>query len=212
MVIHYHLKGLAMLSHNNAKVLLHNELKLRYREFFESRLANEFIQNPAVFTAVGKMSDAILHLMNTHKDCVMKTLSAEKKINDGLYGKTYFGRLTTTATCPDDMYRDICNTLKQPGTQFAEVMQVHNIFIHRIYKSILKKENKLSELKLLEESFLRKSIDSSREEQKSFSQASTQPGVCKNPVFMRMFKQHSHSHIRGMDRFFPDPTSAYAKN
>src|SRR5438552_2961945 len=68
------------------------ELKTRYKEFFESKLALALLQHSELFPSVKKISAAIIKLIKANRDAVLIQIETNNNIKKELYDLTFFGR------------------------------------------------------------------------------------------------------------------------
>jgi hypothetical protein len=172
---------------------LHQELKLRYREFFESKLAVAIIGNTEQPASIQQLSAAILELINTNPQTILERIAAEPKILDELC-EPYFG------SC----YHE--GALKTPAEILATLTQVLNS------DHLPVKADKTSLVSaLFPPALFSKESRSRIPAQEQEIKATQQLGICRNPVFQKMVGLAKKSSLRAMERFKPDYQSSFFK-
>jgi hypothetical protein len=191
---------------------MHNELKLHYREFFESRLAVFLLGKTELFSAVKKISRTILNYMDSYKQKILKQLFMDSKIRKELYEASYFGHLPhdeSVALLPEKIVADIQATLQDEHAPLSQIMQIHSIFVYRLY-DYLEEANQKQELAkkyFTEEEYPKHG--QSRVEREEKVPLTTQLGISNHPVFKKLTGQDYKPHARAVDRFVPNVSSAY---
>lgn len=185
---------------NARKKPLHEELKRCYKEYFESKLAITLLKNKECLSAVNKVSKTIVSLLRLHKDIVLKQLLENKKIIEELFGVSYYGRLVSdVVNNPHQITEMLILLLENENSNLSQVMQVHAIFIYRIYPFI-------SDSPKEKESTSR---EKSRIEIHKPVKLSKQLGIMHNKVFCKMIGDDKFEHVRAIDRFVPDCKSHF---
>ncbi|HEX4044990.1 MAG TPA: hypothetical protein VHZ76_04920 [Gammaproteobacteria bacterium] len=192
---------------------LHNELQLKYREFFESKLAVFLLDYASHFLSVKKISTAIVNLMETNKSIVINTIMKDSKIiaelREPYFGSCYDKKQTVSA---EQVFEKILSILKE-GSQLKNIMQIHCIFIHRIYDQIEKKPEKAALVsQIFPLSLFSKENRSRIEKKEEEIKETTQLGITHHRVFSKMLRQSDKNHIRALDRFQPDDGSDFFKS
>jgi hypothetical protein len=190
---------------------LHEELHLRYREFFESRLAVFLLGKTELFSAVRKISGAILNFINGNKQKILKQLFVDSKIRQELYGENYFGHLVhdvNAVPLPDKILADMQTTLQDENASLSQVMQIHSIFVYRLYDHVQEKNQRLA---VMQKYFMDDAdvghVDRVESEEKV--SLTTQFGISRHPVFKKLIGQDTTSHLRAVDRFLPNVESPH---
>lgn len=202
---------------------MHGDLKTRYREFFESKLALEVLNHPDVVPAVAKVSARIISLMVLYRAEIIEIIGAEHKIKEELYGNSFFGRLERPQEHAREIYEDIVSTLMSKQAQMSQLLQIHCIFVYRIFENLLKKEIYLErnahvkqEKEKLILSVFPKTLFSSKNRariEKSDPQVSSELGIAHNKVFKKMLGQtESYTWQKAIGKFSVDKESEYFQN
>src|SRR3990167_2484141 len=134
---------------------LHNELQIRHREFFESKLAIDLLKHNKQFSSVNKISSAIVKLIESNKKAVMDLITSNPNIITELR-EPYFGS---------------CYDSKQE-TNPAEVLEI--------------KEDNIK--------------------------STTQLGISRHPVFIKMLEKSDKNHTRAMEKYTPDYKTTFFKS
>lgn len=192
---------------------LHNELQLRYREFFESKLAIDLLKHTIKFSSVNKVSSAILKLIEANKMTV-KNLMISNPIIVAELREPYFGSCydSLQEPTPTEVLEKICASLKDENTDLSQVMQLHCIFIYRIYDHLeIRTEKKESISKLLPSSLFNKENRSRVEIKAESIKSTTQLGISRHPVFAKMLGKSAKNHKRAMEKYTPDYNAPFFK-
>jgi hypothetical protein len=194
---------------------MHNELKLRYREFFESRLAVFLLGKTELFSAVRKISLSILNYMESYKQKILKQLFIDSKIRKELYEVSYFGHLPhdeSVALLPEKIVADIKATLQDEHAPLSQVMQIHSIFVYRLYDHLAEANHKQEVAKkYFTEDECTEEQGCNRLEREEKVPFTTQLGISKHPVFKKLTGQDQKPHARAIDRFLPKVSSVYCQ-
>ncbi len=201
------------LSQISVKNELHHEIKTQYREFFESRLAISLLDQPEIFLSVKKISAAIIEFINLHPEIVLAQISSNIKIREELFNENYFGRLNSVGlnsfSSANLILNNILKVLSSADAPLDQVMQLHAIFIHRIYDYLPGKIAKSAWTNVLFSDELFHKNNRGRSELEKIPKLTTQLGVCHSPVFKKMIKQGNAQHHRAIDRFSPEKNSSF---
>lgn len=119
------------------KITLH-QLRVEFSAYTQSKAAIAILQNRDLHKPVHKVSAQISQLLQINQQQVVTLLaedkaSTEKKITNELYDECMFGRMKITNGI--STYEQIIAALDPTNTTttIATVLQIHAIFIHRIY-------------------------------------------------------------------------------
>lgn len=204
-----------MKSHikNNKYNNLYQEMKICYREYFESKLAVLLLKHHDCFPSLHKMSHVIFDLLTKNKDSMIQEISQNYFIRCEL-SQPYFGYCfekeeNVTAT---EIFKKICSVLRDKSSDISKVMQIHIVFNHRLYDSIGKKQQRKELLDQIHEHNLFKKQNRSRLEIKTNNiTLSNQAGISRHTVFTKMLGQTS-LHLRAMDKFILDRETSFFKS
>lgn len=183
-----------------------HELKLRYREFFESKFAIDILQSGEVFLSVTKISHEIARLMRANQSVIIASIKQNEQILKELC-EPYFGSLFPRAASvsSDAIFDTMLAVLDHHQPDLSQVMQLHCLFIHRLYPALDgKKETAAWQAKLHPASFFspeqraREAVTTA-----DIPPATTQLGISKQKVFSKMLGQSALPHQRGIDKFKP---------
>ena len=121
-----------------------HQLRVEFSAYTQSKAAIAVLRNRDLHQAVHKVSAQISQLLQINQQQVITLLaqdeaSTEKKITKELYGECMFGRMKRTNGI--STYERICAALDPTNTTttLATVLQIHAIFIHRIYDHLTTK-------------------------------------------------------------------------
>lgn len=192
---------------------LHKELQIRYREFFESQLAIHLLKHSEYFPAVKKISAAITEFMITNKSIVLNVIKDNPKIIMELR-EPYFGSCFEDGeiVSAETAYEKILATLNDEQADLDKIMEIHCMFIQRIYDCLEQKAEKADFVHTLFPSSLFNADSRSRIEKKGDIQATTQLGITKHPVFSKMLEKHPKKHLRALDKYEPNPSALFFKS
>jgi hypothetical protein len=193
---------------------LHHDLQSRYREFFESKLAVLLLDKTELFAAVRKISTAILNFMNDNKQKIVKQLFMEPKILHELYDTRYFGHLshdTDTVPLPEKIASDMQMVLQDEQAPLSQVMQIHSIFVYRLYDHVQEKNRREEVAKQYFPEAQHSSGHSDRVEREDKVSLTKQFGISRHPVFKKLIGEDKVVHARAVDRFVPNMASSYCQ-
>ena len=200
-----------MTSHT-LKTELHQELKLRYNEFFESQLAVTIVEKKSDAKSIAKISAAIIDLLEAHADKVKAIIEIKpeilKELSEPYYGASFASgdRPTTEA-----IYKKMLEVLRD-ATSLKQMMQIYGVFIHRIYDALVTHPQKPAIVKKLFANSLFSTENRSRSEHKVADvKVTQQQGICLNPVFAKKVSVSDSSHSRALDRYQLNPNSLFSK-
>ncbi|OGT62348.1 MAG: hypothetical protein A3E85_03825 [Gammaproteobacteria bacterium RIFCSPHIGHO2_12_FULL_45_12] len=193
---------------------LHNELQIRHREFFESKLAIDLLKHNKQFSSVNKISSAIVKLIESNKKAVMDLITSNPNIITELR-EPYFGSCydSKQETNPAEVLEKICSILNNENADVRNAMQIHCIFIHRIYDHLEKRSEKTEFVSKLFPSSLFSKENRSRVEIKEDNiKSTTQLGISRHPVFIKMLEKSDKNHTRAMEKYTPDYKTTFFKS
>ncbi|OGT48086.1 MAG: hypothetical protein A3E82_06960 [Gammaproteobacteria bacterium RIFCSPHIGHO2_12_FULL_38_11] len=201
------------ITHKELLGTVHHDLKARYREFFESKLATSLLQQLNYFLSVEKITASIINLINKNKTSLLETMTHNSKIIDELR-EPYFGSLykANELPSPEQVLKDMLLILNNKKSDPNIVMQIHCIFSYRIYNTLgIKIE--LSKSESLKNTLLPDSLFNSTNRKRVEKEAkpTNQLGFAQNPVFSKMIGQSEKIHFRAIDRFQPQNSSNFFK-
>ncbi len=193
---------------------LHNELKIRYREFFESKWAIHLSKQAKEFSSVSKISSAIVKLIESNKKTVINLIANDHKmiaeLREPYFGSCYDSKQEVTA---EEVFEKILLILKNETPDLSNVMQIHCIFIHRIYDHLEKKSEKPELVSKLYPGYLFSKENRHRvEEKKEKMKLTTQLGISRHRVFNRMLEHASKKHQRAIEKFVPNYQANFFKS
>jgi hypothetical protein len=182
---------------------LHNELQIRYKEFFESRFAIELLKSSEKFPSINQISKAIINFIESHKKTVLALIQNNSKITAELkepyFGSCYGSREEVT---PQEVLEKICSTLTDPNADLSTVIQMHCIFVHRIYDHLEKKNEKAALFtQIFSNALFNKENRGRIEINGGNAKPTTQLGISKHPVFTKQLPQSDRGHARAIDRY-----------
>ena len=186
------------------------ELTLRYREFFESRLAVELLHSTEPFSSVQSVSENIMTFMTANKRQVEALIRDNPSIISELREPYFGGLYTATAEVNETaVFDDILRVLNDHQADLSCVMQLHCLFIHRIYRPLTDD----AALSALHESLHPAEFFSADNRARQIGDhlpiATQQWGFAKNKVYAMKLGHSAPLHVRGVDKFTPVKESAY---
>lgn len=193
---------------------LHHELQRKYREFFESELAITLLENSQQFHAVRMVSSAIVRLMALNESAVMELIARDARISEELkepnFGSCYHCKQEPTAA---EVFKKMCSILQEEHADISAVMQIHGIFIYRIYPHLDKRSEKEELTSVLFTSSLFDKENRNRTEIEAEKvKSTTLLGISNHPVFSRKLKKSSKHHLRALEKYAPDYNSGFFKS
>ena len=184
---------------------LHGELELRNRELFESQLAVHLIQHMDYFPSVKKISSIIVPLMLSNSDRLISIIKTNPKILQELSEPYFGGFFAENQQVPaHEIFETMISTLKDDEADMSKIMEIHCIFIHRMYDHIETKKDKKEFAKLLFPEDLFNDRSRSRILRSTEITTTSQLGIAKHPVFIKRLQQSETRHARALDKFMPD--------
>jgi hypothetical protein len=209
------------LSDNND---IHEEVKQVHREYLESRLAQEVLQKANIFQSIKKISNNMLTLLEHNHSTVLQLIMSNPKIQDELLNKIYFGHLnlvvleqTDNVEKAEQLLALIKQTLIDVDTDLTKVMQIHGVFIYRIYLMLPNKNLPNDEvdtftkyfdaLKFFPDNLFDQSMRG-RVTLDMEVAPSTKLGISRHGTRSKMLCD-GNSHLRAIDRFFINQNSSF---
>lgn len=194
------------------------ELEDEQRRYFESKLADTFIRQPGSISSIRKISLAIVALIQRNLYMVISQIGTNLQIKNEIYDKNYYGHLETDnkdSATPQNICHQIINVLENPAAKLNQVINIHAIFIHRIFDHLPNKSitltneainSKKAELcSLLFPDFLFKQRN--RKEIRKDLSLRTTPGINRNRFFQNKLKK-TEEHSPALYRFVLTEQSA----
>lgn len=207
------------INHDNN---IHREIKQVHREYLESKMAQEVLHNADVFLSVKKLSNNVLTLIEHNHEAVLLTIRDNKNIQNELLNEIYFGRLNVdyvdennVANIAEQLLNAIKQVLTAEKMDLAKIMQIHSVFIYRIYLALPNKKmsddntfNKYAEALTLFPKDLFEYSNRGRIMSERETVLSTKLGISRHSTRYKMLSD-SISHIRAIDRFLVQPNSLF---
>lgn len=186
---------------------LKSELNIRYNEYFESKFALQLLENKAALEAVNKASKLIYQYLLQHKSTVICLIEEKPEILHELSDSAFYGRLKFDEITPEHVYAKICHVLNDADTSLAVIMQVHSVFIYRIFQLTIEESKKILQVDVL-------FSDRGRKEKTDGALYSNKVGICRNRFFCNMTNKgySTDKHARALDKFINDDSSLYYLN
>lgn len=190
-----------------------NELQTRHKEFFESQLATHLLKHPEYFPSVGKISEKITRLMERHKNKVIDIIKQTPKITEELQ-EPYFGASlgSEQPITAQTVYENILAVLSGQHRDLSNVIQVHCIFIHRIYDHLEQPAHKADLVNTLFPLSLFNNEYRGRKEKPSKPSTTHAQGITQNSFFSKKIEAHEKAHLRALDKFEPNQDSNFTKS
>ncbi len=191
---------------------VHSELNTRFNEFTESRLAILLLNHLDHFDSVRRVSASIVKLLSENEKAVVKVIDVTPAILRELK-HPYFGacwhqdaNITT-----NDIFTKMLEILSDNNRDYSAVMQVHCIFIHRIFDHL--KPDARTELcqRIFPDTLITETKSSRREYKEKTVLATRQLGISRHPVFARMLGKSAQVHVRALDRFSINTDTSFFK-
>lgn len=195
------------------------QLRISFREHFESTLAINLIKSDAVTNTVTLVSQIVAQLLSKNKSEVMNQISSNPKINHELFGNEYFGHLKMNngaLLSTEQTYELMLHTLISKSSPIIHTMHIHCIFIHRIYDKLSDKIltnragiHKEAWAKLISTDTLFK--DRGRIQLMTQPQLTSKVGINRNSFFSNKINIEMGTHIAAIDKFTPDLNADFVK-
>lgn len=203
--------GLRFEMHGKLRLrFMHEELRLRYKEYLESKLAVTFLSHPAYFNSVKKVSIAIVQLISANKEIVLNAIKSNPEILAELR-TPYFGSIydETEYVSSSKALKKILSVLLSENASLDKVMQIHCIFTHRIFKLLPNEKNSSGFADKLCTSTLFSAR--CRVIKLETPEATRKLGIANHLVFSKMLGEHEKKHLRALDKFTPDYSTTFFK-
>ncbi len=186
------------------KTKLQNELNIRRKEYFESKLALTACFKTKKYQGVTLTSKAICKEIEKDKVEVFFILLGNKTIKKELYHPDFFGSLSSSKEDEWEIVHDILNVLKNDNSKLEEIIHLHSIFFRYIY-------NELTENKLLNKKItgLKKDADRGRVVKNFNPQPSTRLGISRHSFFNAKIGRTQRAHLCGLEEYEPDLRSKF---
>lgn len=192
---------------------LHQELRIRYREFFESTFAVALLSHPEQFPSVKKISKAILTFITAHEEKVIERITKDPTISIALH-EPYFGACydSKEEVRPTQIVEKMLTILKDEDADLKEILQIQGVFIHKIYDYLERKAEK-SDLvsNIFPDSFFNPMIRNRIEINKNALKTTRQLGISRHKVFEKMVGNSNRPHTCARDKFTLNPQSYFFK-
>lgn len=191
-----------------------NELSLRYREYLESKLAVELLKHNNHYASIAKISSAILKFIESNKQKVEVIIGSNPSIAKELT-EPYYGAIfkNSDVLSPEEILSAIIDVLKNEKSEIKMLMQIHAVFIHRIYDAL---EQKPEKLKLVDKIFPKElfagAVRGRSEVSNKVISPTQQQGISRLSIFNKRIESSSSVHIRAIDRFALDPSAPFVKS
>lgn len=191
---------------------IHNELQLRFREYAESYLAQMILKNPElVAPAVNKITASILKIISTYETEVKHILATSEDISKYLYGVVFFGHLDKKT----NPFNDIISILTSSDNPLIHIMQIHNIFIQKIYDllPIASEKTNKSQKQMLVATLFPGSLFNDRgriDHGECKLKETNVNGITKTNIFSKNLMS-TQKHYSSTRRFDPDERSEFYK-
>lgn len=194
-------QGLMWL-HTQEKTKIHKQLNLRYKEYFESIIATGLLKEPMLFSSVKKVSTAIIRMMDNNKIQVISLIAKTPRIivelKEPFFGSCYHESVEVSA---EEVFNKMHSMLSN-ADNLSTVMQIHCIFVHRIYDHL---ETNSLKADFVSKIFPDSLFNSECRGRKEICPAKTNPthqlGIARHSVFAGMVGVSEKKHLRAIDRF-----------
>ncbi|KTD53692.1 hypothetical protein Lsan_4102 [Legionella santicrucis] len=196
-----------------------HELKTKYHEYFESKLAGFLIKNAQNFYSMQKISKAILLLLNENKSDVIKAIDELKVIKKELYEVSFYGHLSggNKLTAPD-IFAQIIKVLSDEYSDFSSIMLIHSVFNHHIFDQLSKQSMNESEeafkqrkVQISKKIYAGDTFKNRRNEIEIKHETTTHVGINKNKAFSNRVKDKTTEHEKAMYKMVPILSSGFFK-
>lgn len=196
------------------KSALHHELRLRYREFFESKLAVELLKNSNLFQSVRLISEQILKLIENNINKILQIFEDNPTIlvelREPYFGSCYDGNQDVT---PHQLLEKIRHILADDKAELKTIMQIHSIFVYRVYDILEKNSEKPKWVSQIFTDILFNKDNRVRTERKKEDVKSTmQLGISRSPVFCKKLGLSDKNHISALEKFKFDSNACFFKS
>ncbi len=179
------------------KSTLHNELTLRYREYFESKLAITLLHNSITLPVVNKISQAIIKLLTDNKEKMLANIRKNALKIQAELSEPYFGHFYPASTTLTDleMYETMLTALQEPK-HLSQTLQIHCIYSYRLADAVQALPIKLADSK-------------NNRIKKNAANPSNQLGISRLGLFTKKIGSAEKKHVRGMDEIKIDENSEF---
>ena len=193
------------------KTKMHKQLNLRYKEYFESIIATDLLKEPMLFSSVQKVSTAIIRMMDNNKIQVISLIAQTPRIiielKEPFFGSCYQENDDVSA---EEVFNTMYSMMSNTQANLSTVMQMHCIFVHRIYDHLETnplKENFVS--KIFPDSLFNSECRGRKEICPAKTNPTHQLGIARHSVFAGMVGVSLKKHLRAIDRFALNQTSDF---
>ncbi|GEM_PF-3503503 len=187
------------------------ELVKSFKELFESQLAVEFLSQPALFISMKKVSDAIIDLINRNYTVVLKQVTDNSKIKEELFGKQFFGQFDQERKKnaePESILKTMLAILKK-NERLDQVMQIHSVFIHRIYDQIRQDKKGWVDTIFSDQLFGKSHRGRVESKDLPLTHTTLKLGITRHPVLEKRVSAGGYPHARALGRFELDAKSTF---
>ena len=203
-------------SNQISKKHLNKDFTVCYKALFESKLAVMLSQESKQFQSVKKISDYIITLLLKHKEVVLSLIKQKKQIIAELR-EPYFGSCFSheQLITPMQTFVTMLATLSNQKSELSQIMQIHSVFIHRLYDKLESKPEKTDLIKQLFPDMLFKQEARGRiEKNPDEIKLTCQLGITQDPKLSKQigYSQSGRQHIRAIDKYIPDLNSSFFKS
>lgn len=191
------------------------ELKINFKENFETTLALKLLDCPEIVKAVSEVSKQISRLMKSNKQQVLELFRNQLKITEELFSNHYLGHFVVDDDIKnhvDKIFNLFMNTLADQKANFFSVLQLHCIFIHRVYDNIrnakeVSEQHSLKKQQLVCDIFSTDLFnDRARLPSGKTPRLTTQVGINRNGFF-RNRAGKCGAHLASLQKFISDKNS-----
>jgi hypothetical protein len=184
-------------------VEVHQELKIRYREYFESKLAIATCKQSNSLDSVKIISQTIRQLIETNTVEILNIINTHREIPKELYQENYFGFLHPKKDNAQAILNDLLERLCDESTHLTQVIHIHSVFARHIFNKLeihQKQNKKLSPIKTNDRG--RVTIDKQL-------QPTYRLGIARLSFFNKKIGLTPQKHLCGIDEYEPDVNSPF---
>jgi len=186
--------------------ILHDDLKTRYREYFESKLALAISDQSDSLQSVAKVSETIAGIIKENKAEVESILFKNRLIKKELYDESYFGCLHPKQEMPETIVDNLLSVLSNRKADLEQLIHIHSVFARHVSDELLVHKEKNIRILHID------TKDRGRVTLNQQVQPSNYIGIARHPLFNARIGQVAQRHFCGIDEFGPDLNSPFYLN
>jgi hypothetical protein len=153
-----------------------------------------------------------MQLMSRHKDKTIAIIDQTPKIAEELQAPYFGASLDPNQPITAGLvYEHMIATLNDGHRDLSDILQIHCIFVHRIYDQLEQPAHKSDLVKTIFPLSIFNKDYHGRTEKPTKPSATHAQGITKNRFFSKKVEAHEQAHLRALDKFESNENSAFAK-